>query len=410
MSFDLGSDPSAEFLDREPPHWVARGMSAVLLTVFVIALAAAAVVRLPETVTGHFVLTPLEGADPVRSRKDGVVAGIDRRQGDTVGLGQTLLLLRSASLSDRSADRQTLEAQARTDRERLTIAASQYQTRKRSDEAERTRLETRVRSLERVIASREHRAVLTRELADSALTGFRRGAVNRVEASSLDLEATTVAEELLTARSDLDDAQAALDRLAKDADARDLEYRELVRSLDESIETAGIRIRSMGHDLEDLTEAGLAIRSPCAGTVLRLYVSSPGALVREGEVLAEVACRGRRLQAEFPVPQSGVPLVRAGQPAKLRYDAFPYQRFGVRFGTVRWIGSAGVAGSVRDSMGFRAIVDLQDTVVAVGGRPEALLAGMEGRVDVIVGNRSLMAYALEPIRALQENLRVRPDP
>jgi multidrug efflux pump subunit AcrA (membrane-fusion protein) len=154
--------------------------------------------------------------------------------------------------------------------------------------------------------------------------------------------------------------------------------------------------------LVNLTEQGLVVSAPCAGTVLRLRVGSPGAIVREGEILSELACAGHRLEAEFTLPQSGVPMVRAGQQVKLRFDAFPYQRFGVHFGTVRWLGPAGMQGS--DSTAFRALVDLRGDSIRVRGQPRPLLAGMGGMADVVVGRRSLVSYAVEPIRALRENL------
>ena len=169
------------------------------------------------------------------------------------------------------------------------------------------------------------------------------------------------------------------------------------------METAGIRIEALGRDLADLTDAGLAVVAPCRGTVLRVHVSAAGSLVREGEVIGEVACAGQHLQAEVLVPQSGVPMLRPGQSVKLRYDAFPYQRYGVRFGRIRWIGPAGAGRS--DSVAFRALVDLEQDSIRVQGQARPLQAGMRGLADVIVGRRSLVSYAIEPIRALRENLR-----
>ncbi len=87
---------------------------------------------------------------------------------------------------------------------------------------------------------------------------------------------------------------------------------------------------------------------------------------------------------------------------KLRYDAFPYQRYGVRYGTVRWIGPAGFAS--RDSGAFRALVDLRDTTISIRGLPQPLMPGMEGLADVVVGRRSLVGLAFEPLRALKENM------
>ena len=123
--------------------------------------------------------------------------------------------------------------------------------------------------------------------------------------------------------------------------------------------------------------------------------------MREGDTLAEVACDGAPLQGELVLPQAGVPLVQKGQGVKLRFDAFPYQRYGVRFGTVRWLGPAGL--SVQDSGAFRAIVDLTESSIRVRGKMRPLLPGMGGQADIVVGRRSLVSYAFEPLRALKES-------
>ncbi|HSB55919.1 MAG TPA: HlyD family efflux transporter periplasmic adaptor subunit [Gemmatimonadales bacterium] len=399
-------DSSAAFLDSEPPHWAARGLAWAIIGLFLLTLLASIIIQIPETVSGRFSLAPRSGADPVRARKDGIVTGILVHEGDTVPAGATIALLRSPSLSDRFGDQRTLQTQARADQERLRIASSQYDTRKRADEAEARRLRTRIESLTRLIGSKQRRLALTRELADSAQSGYRSGAVNRVESVRLDLEVTTLSEEVQNATSDLEDAQADLARLARDGQARDLEYQEIRRSLLESVETARIRIDALGRDLSDLTEAGLAVTAPCRGVVLRLHVSAAGAVVREGDIISEIACAGERLQAEFPVAQAGLPLIRPGQPVKLRYDAFPYQRYGVRFGTVRWVGPAGV--STSETGGFRVLVDLAEDSIRVRGQSRPLLAGMEGQADVVVGRRSLVSFAVEPVRAIRENLREPP--
>ena len=59
--------------------------------------------------------------------------------------------------------------------------------------------------------------------------------------------------------------------------------------------------------------------------------------------------------------------------------------------------------TARDSGEFRALVDLADDSIRVHGQLQALLPGMGGRADIVVGRRSLVSYAFEPIRALREN-------
>jgi membrane fusion protein len=394
------------FLDPEPPHWAARGLAYTVIAMFVIAVIAAWLVQVPETVSGRFTLVPVRGTDPIRVQKEGVLAQVAVEEGDTVAQGATLFLIHSSPLSDRSSDARTLETQLRANQERLRIAASQYETRKRQDASEERRLATKVAFLEKLIVSKNQRLKLTRELADSALSGNRTGSINRLDATRLELEVTSIAEEVETAQNDLDDARAAIVRLSQDEEARDLEYRELKRGLEEAIDTERIRIASMNQDMSVVTDSGIVIRAHCAGTILHLKVNGAGAVVTEGEILGELACRGDRLQGELELPEAGVPLVRVGQGVKLRLDAFPYQRFGVRFGTVHWLGPTGESGPAPGT--FRALVELADDSIRVRGRMQPLLPGMRGQADIVTGRRSLVSYAFEPVRALRENFREMP--
>jgi multidrug efflux pump subunit AcrA (membrane-fusion protein) len=312
-----------------------------------------------------------------------------------------LFVIRSVSLSDRSADRLTLETQRNANQQRLIILRSQYDTRRRADAAEGRRLQNRVKFLEGLIKSKRERLALTRELADSSASGASRGAIGKVEAKRMELEASTLTEEVEGSENDLAEANSDLGRLVDDQAARDLEYQEARRGLEETMQTASIRISSMGRDLVNSTDSGLVVVAPCTGTVLRMHVNAPGAVVQEGEMLSEMACGGDRLQAELVLPQAGVPQVQPGQGVKLRFDAFPYQRYGVRFGTVRWLGPAGLTAG--DSGTFRALVALAEDSIQVRGRMQPLLPGMGGSADIVTGRRSLVSYAFEPIRALKES-------
>lgn len=400
------TNEDAEFLDSSPPHWAANGLSWFILLIALLAAVAVAVVRVPETVAGRFTLLPVSGVDPVRAFRDGVVSSVPTAEGAQVQRRAPLFVLRSSPMGDRAADRRTLETQRDADRTRLTIAASQRETQRRAGRSEIQRLESRGAYLDRILVSKRQRLALLRELADSANSGARRGSIGRLEAARLDFEASTIAEEIQTADDERDDVRASIQRIRQDEEARDLEYQQTRRTLEESIETARIRITALGQDLIDLSDSGMVVLSPCEGTVLRLHVNTPGHVVKEGEVLAELACAGEQLQAELVVPQAGVPMVQPGQSVKLRYDAFPYQRYGIRFGTVRWIGQSGTARA--DSATFRALVDVKDTAVLVRGTSRPLLPGMGGVAEIVVGRRSLLSYAFEPVRALRENLRDTP--
>jgi membrane fusion protein len=389
------------FLETDPPHWVARGLSRIMLAMTVLLVLAALVVHVPETVTGRFTLVPVNGTDPVRTLKEGIVIDVRVRESDTVSQGAPLFVLRSSAALERGTERRTLETTSRVNAERLVILRTERAVRDRADEAELERLHGRIGFLERQIKSKERRLALLREIADSSRDGAARGALARFEASRLELDYRTLEEELSAANNELAESREDISRVQREQRLRELEFDQARRTLEESLETQGIRLSSLRSDLVDITDSGVVLKAPCAGTVLRLRVNAPGAVVREGDMLGELACRGEKLQAELALPQNGVPLVQPGQGVKLKFDAFPYQRYGVRFGEVKWLGPAGVGAA--DSAAFRALVNLPETEIRVRGQMRPLLAGMGGYADIVVGRRSLLSYAFEPLRALRES-------
>ena len=115
---------------------------------------------------------------------------------------------------------------------------------------------------------------------------------------------------------------------------------------------------------------------------------------------------GSTLHAEISITQSAVARLKPGQAVKLLYDAFPYQRYGVRYGTLRWISPT--ARVVDGRSAFLALADVDDQSVSIQGEPWALRPGMGGTAKVVVGRRPLWSYALDPIRQLRENFAAPP--
>jgi membrane fusion protein len=404
-----GFEPDPPFLETSPPHWVARGLSTIFIALFVVALAAAAIVPVPETVAGPFVLVPERGADPVRSAREGTIADVRVVEGQSVAKGATMFIIRSQSVGDRSAEMRSLDMQMRGAEQRMANAKSEYTSQRRADDLEAKRLETRLASLDRMSALKRKQLETTREMAARFKRGEQQGIVPGLDAEQLVLEANRLETEVEAAVSDQDDTRAGLAKLRQDTTTRSVQYRELVRSLEQEHDVARVRLESMRGQAMG-AGGDLVVTAPCGGAVLRMMVSTPGAVVQAGDALGEVACAGERLQVELSLAQQAVARVREGQGAKLLYDAFPYQRFGVKFGRVRWVGPASalpVSGAqdspAAGSRAFRALIDGDDSTIMVGGEPRPLLVGMRGSARVVVGQRSLISFAFEPLRALREN-------
>lgn len=140
------------------------------------------------------------------------------------------------------------------------------------------------------------------------------------------------------------------------------------------------------------------VTAPFDGVVVDLSVRRGDTLVERGESLCRIAPVDTPLRAEIKVPARGVGLVAPGQSVRLLLDSYPYTRFGTRQGTLAWVAPVGA------EEGFLAMCALHDTSVNVRGRAQPLRPGMTGQARIDVGRRTLLDYAMEPLRQLQENI------
>lgn len=390
------------FLDPAPPPWAARALATVLLLLFATGMVALVVVTVPETVSAPFTIEPTLGTDPVRTLHDATVSRVNVREAERVGQGALLFVLVSEPVGDRAAERETLGTRIEGGVGRAANERERFANRQRADEQEQRRLEQRLASLERLAALKQQEIALAHEIADRMRRGAEAGLSSWLEASRPQLEVDRLSGELQQIQSDTADAKNTLTRLAYEMASSRASFDELQRAIGE--EAAGFRVRKKVLDDDPARREGSAmdVVAPCGGTLVKLHVNGSGAVVHEGDLLAELVCDGRRLQAAIQLPERGLALVRVGQPVKLLYDAFPYARYGVHFGTLTWLSPASSA-SPRGAV-FRGLAELDGDTVGVQGERRPVLPGMTGRAAVIVGRRSLASYAIEPLRQLRESL------
>jgi membrane fusion protein len=389
------------FLDEDPPVWAARSLATLLLMLFAVCLAAIFLVHVPETVSATFVLEPLRGADPVRALHTGIVSQVDAVEAQSVKKGQVLFVLASELVGDRMSERQTVEARLSGGRGRLENERLRHENQQRADEQEQRRLEQRLVTLQRQAELKAQQVSVTEDIATRRRREFDAGLLSALDASRARLDVDRLAEELEQIRTEIVDSRNALERLSFEMASRRAVFTEAQRGIEEELTT--LRVRKGVLDRDSARDGNaMSIAAPCDGTVLKLHVRQPGAVVDETDLLAEVVCADEPLQAALMLPERGLSLVRVGQSVKLLYDAFPYQRYGVQYGTLTWLSPASSAGPKGPA--FRAFVDLRTENIGVGGDPRPVLPGMTGRAAIVVGRRSLASYAIEPLRQMRESL------
>lgn len=143
-------------------------------------------------------------------------------------------------------------------------------------------------------------------------------------------------------------------------------------------------------------EQDTTVLAPMRGriaTVLR----QPGMSVVAQEPVMMLLPDGAVLQAELWLPSSASGFVAPGQTVNLRYEAFPYQKFGVQHARIREVAESAVQVQQNAPPLFRALATLDTQHIVAFGSPRALRPGMALSADIVVDERSLFEWLLEPL-------------
>ena len=151
---------------------------------------------------------------------------------------------------------------------------------------------------------------------------------------------------------------------------------------------------------------GHVVRAPQAGRVAALRART-GEQVEPGAPLAIVLPEDASLIAELYLPSRAAGFVEPGQAVKLMYDAYPYYKFGIARGEVRTVAAVaqrpdeiGIAADSPELL-YRVGVAPDASSVKAFGREHALQPGMELSADVVLEDRRLVDWLLEPLESIR---------
>ena len=153
----------------------------------------------------------------------------------------------------------------------------------------------------------------------------------------------------------------------------------------------------------------IVISAPYDGVVTSLQAEK-GSSAQANIPLMSVVPAGSDLQASLYGSSRAIGFVKPGQKVSIRYQAFPYQKFGAYAGTVTSVSKSAInpaelpqqlAGlyAPAESL-FRINIRLDRQTATAYGEPAALQAGMQLEADVITDTRRLIEWMFEPLFTL----------
>ena len=153
----------------------------------------------------------------------------------------------------------------------------------------------------------------------------------------------------------------------------------------------------------------LVIAAPADGTVTTV-LAEEGQNAGTSTPLLSILPAGAQLQAELLVPSRSIGFIARSQTVALRYQPFPYQRFGLYRGRVTEISKTLISpGDTTlpvplDGPAYRVTVALESQSVSAYGQQVPLQAGMTIDADVLLDHRRLLEWIFDPLYSLTRRM------
>jgi membrane fusion protein len=353
------------------------------------------------------VLLPSEGLIRVRPGQAGTLRQVRIKEGQKVKTGDVLFVLSSERNIGRLQSAESTVSkllQNRRDSYRDELLQASQQSRQRVLAAQKRTAalyEERVRLQSQIVLQKSRVALVAQ-----AFQRFKNLHVaNYISAAQLEEKEG----ELLDQRQRL----AELERLkgvnerdyaSAEADYHDLQYQA-------QRDEAALRRNELAVQ-QELTESEarreIQVIAPTAGTITAI-TAEVGKSVSADSTLTSILPTGSELEAEIYVPSRSVGFIKPGMKVLLRYQAYPYQKFGQYEAIVHEV--AGTSMSVQEltlpgaaaplnqtsEPLYRIRLKLKQQSVLAYGKPFNLKPGMLLDASIILEHRRLYEWVLEPL-------------
>lgn len=287
-------------------------------------------------------------------------------------------------------------------RQAMEKERSLFETRRASLDSElallrtqRQRIEEEALALRAQIGQLEHSLGLQR--SDLAMNqGLQRDSfISQARVSQLEATVADYAAKLEERRSEL----ARIGQRTADIDLRIRSLQNgFVQAASDQLRTAVSRLSEIEQEMRKTQDAARrqVVTAPAAGAIIDLKFTSPGAVVRPGEAIAEIVPRDARLMLEAHIRPEEINHVHLEQRTRIKFTAFKYRSSALVEGKVTYISADRMveAGNGQPYFNVRVEADA-DSLKSFGALK--LQAGMPAEVYIEGAQQTPLQYLMEPI-------------
>lgn len=439
--------PSLLRVQGQPPVPFARTMLHVLLALLFLLILWAAFGKLDVVATAEGKLIPQSYIKIVQPAEQGVISDILVGEGEAVKAGQVLMRLDStvadaegkavdADYHGRQVDLRRIDAElgdrpfARVDgeaEEPYNEALAQYRANRQAyqgalaeersahDKAE-SDLATAREARTKLVETLPHYRKQAQSYAELAQEGY----LSKLEAEDKRRECIEKEQDLKAQEHIIASAQAGLQQSGRKLAQITADYRQKLQA-----ERADVSDKLDKAEAEyakqQYRHALLELKAPQDGVVKDLATHTAGTVISPGTILMTLVPKDENLRAEVWVSNEDVGFIRTGEPVKVKFASYQFQKYGMVDGEVSTLSadaSENPSGQPQQApqakpgtsqpFAYRALVDLKAQRLVAEGIAHQLTPGMQVTAEIHLGSRTILEYLLSPVMgAFQEAARER---
>lgn len=212
-----------------------------------------------------------------------------------------------------------------------------------------------------------------------------------------------LSEEYAKAKADLEGSDQQLTELR-------IQYETLKNQIEREENQVELKIRSARLSaeaaerirFENIDEDNfLRVLAPASGIVTDVTYTQVGDKVQANTPLGSIAPEDATPVLKVDILERDRGFLREGQAVRMKFSAFPYQRYGFIEGTLDYISPTAQGGAQGQGPVYKGHVSLATTHFTVDKTDYPLRFGMAATAEIVVRKRRLIDMAIDPLRKLE---------
>ncbi|MEL7035093.1 MAG: HlyD family efflux transporter periplasmic adaptor subunit [Cyanobacteria bacterium J06592_8] len=210
---------------------------------------------------------------------------------------------------------------------------------------------------------------------------------------------------------ELQQLQAEVNRLEIEREQKQSESAAIQIEADQKIHQIELEILQLQAKIKE-TQSSLVkskmklderfIYAPVDGYISALNVSNIGEVVQAGQNIAEIRPENTPLVLSADIVNRDAGFIEEGMDVKVKFDAYPYQDYGVIEGTVTSI-SPDTKEEPNAEPVYRLEVELKQDFIMENGQEISFKSGQTAAADIVIRQRRIVDVLLEPIDKIKNS-------